>query len=76
MRLPGLDLARISPDFRRMLLATLCFGAAAGVFQSTFNNYLSDVHALDAGARGWIELPRELPGFLIRFISAALLTFM
>ena len=76
MRLPGLDLARISPDFRRLLLATLCFGAAAGVFQSTFNNYLSDVHALDAGARGWIELPRELPGFLIMFISAALLTFM
>ncbi len=76
MRLPGLDLSRIGPDFRRMLLATLCFGAAAGVFQSTFNNYLSDVHALDAGARGWIELPRELPGFLIMFISAALLTYM
>lgn len=69
-------LAGIGPDFRHMLLATLCFGAASGIFMSTLNNYLSDVHHLGAGARGWIEFPRELPGFLIIGVSALLLTFM
>lgn len=69
-------LAGIGPDFRRMLRATLFFGAAAGIFMSTLNNYLSDVHDLGAAARGWLELPRELPGFLIIGVSALLLTFM
>ena len=69
-------LAGIGPDFRRMLLATLFFGAAGGIFMSTLNNYLSDVHDLGAAARGWLELPRELPGFLIIGVSALLLTFM
>ena len=67
---------RIGPDFRNMLIATLFFGAASGIFQSTLNNYLSDVHHLGAQARGWLELPRELPGFLILGVSAVLLGFM
>ena len=45
-------LAGIGPVFRHMLLATLCFGAASGIFLSTLNNYLSDVHDLGAAARG------------------------
>jgi predicted MFS family arabinose efflux permease len=61
------------PDLRNALLATLCFGAASGIFQSTLNNYLADVHHLDASARGWLELPRELPGFFIVFVTWALL---
>jgi len=69
-------LAGIGPDFRHMLLATLCFGAASGIFLSTLNNYLSDVHNLGAAARGWLEFPRELPGFLIIGVSALLLGFM
>ena len=54
-----------------MLLATLFFGATAGVISSTLNNYLSDVHGFDASERGWLELPRELPGFLIIFVVGA-----
>ncbi len=67
-RLRGLPL-----DFRHMLLATLLFGAAGGIFMATLNNYLSDVHGFDAAARGWLELPRELPGFLIIFVAGAML---
>ena len=52
-------------DFRRMLLASVAFGATTGIFNSTLGNYLHDVHAFDASARGWVELPRELPGFLV-----------
>jgi predicted MFS family arabinose efflux permease len=61
-------------DLRRALLATLFFGAASGIFTSTLNNYLSEVHQLDAEARGWLELPRELPGFLIMFVAGGMLT--
>lgn len=43
---------------------------------ATLNNYLSEVHGLGAAARGWLEFPRELPGFLIMFIAGALLTFL
>lgn len=63
-------------DFIFLLLATLLFGAASGIFVSSFNNYISDVHHLDAEARGWIEFPRELPGFLMLFISAFMLSFI
>jgi predicted MFS family arabinose efflux permease len=61
-------------DLKRALLATLFFGAASGIFVATLNNYLAEVHQLDAVARGWLELPRELPGFLIMFITGAMLT--
>ncbi|HPF71736.1 MAG TPA: hypothetical protein PLQ13_13755, partial [Candidatus Krumholzibacteria bacterium] len=66
----------IDGDFRRMLLATVCFGAAGGVIASTLNNYLSDVHAFDAGQRGSLEFPRELPGFIIFAVVALLTTRM
>jgi len=62
------------PDLKRALLATLFFGAASGIFTATLNNYLADVHHLSAEARGWLELPRELPGFLIMFVAGAMLT--
>ncbi len=58
------------------LLATLCFGAASGIFQSTLNNYLSDVHHLDAAMRDWLEFPRALPGFLIMLIAGVMLTIL
>jgi len=63
-------------DFLILMLATLFFGGASGIFLSTFNNYLSDIHDLGAEARGWLEFPRELPGFLIIFVSAAMLSLM
>ncbi len=52
-------------DFRRMLLASVAFGATSGIFNATLGNYLHDVHAFSAEARGWLEFPRELPGFLV-----------
>jgi len=55
------------------LLATVFFGAAGGILASTMNNFLSDVHQLDAASRGWLEFPRELPGFLMLFIAGAML---
>jgi len=54
-------------DIRRMLLASVAFGATAGIFNSSLGNYLHDVHAFSAEARGWLEFPRELPGFMVIF---------
>jgi predicted MFS family arabinose efflux permease len=42
---------------------------------STFNNYLNDSFKLSASARGFLEFPRELPGFLIIFVTGALAAF-
>jgi predicted MFS family arabinose efflux permease len=64
----------VSKELKRALLATLFFGAASGIFTATLNNYLAEIHHLDAEARGWLELPRELPGFLIMFVAGAMLT--
>lgn len=64
---------QVQGDFRRVLLATLFFGAVSGIVSSTFNNYLADVHGLDASERGWLELPRELPGFIIFAVIGLLL---
>ncbi len=63
-----------SKDLKRALFATLFFGAASGIFTATLNNYLAEVHHLGAEARGWLEFPRELPGFLIMFVAGAMLT--
>ncbi len=66
-------LKKISVDFRRLLLASMFFGATSGIFMSTLNNYLSNVHGFDAGNRGWLEFPRELPGFFIFVVVGLLL---
>jgi len=67
---------KVTGDFRRLLLATMFFGSTSGIFLSTLNNYLSEVHGFDAGHRGWLEFPRELPGFLIFIVMGILLTHM
>ncbi len=71
-----INMKRPSREFLFLLLATLFFGSSAGIFLSTLNNYLSDVHNLDASARGLLEFPRELPGFSLMFVAAGLLTFI
>lgn len=43
---------------------------------ATLNNYLAEVHDLGAEARGWLELPREMPGFFIMLVVGGLLTLM
>jgi len=63
----------VRSDVIRLLLATLFFGAAAGIFQSSINNFLESTHGLVAEERGWLEFPRELPGFLLIFVTGLLL---
>lgn len=59
-------------DFNLFLLAGLFSGIGAGINTSIFNNYLSDVFKLSEDIRGFLEVPREAPGFFIMLTLAAL----
>lgn len=62
-------------DFSLFLLVGFLSGIAGGINASIFNNYLNDVYHLAADVRGFVELPRELPGLLI-VIVLGLLSFL
>jgi MFS family permease len=68
-------LLRIRNSSRELLLfavAALFLGMAYSMFDSTFNNFLNDKFSLSGFQRSFLEFPRELPGFLVVFVSAAL----
>ncbi|MCX7014221.1 MAG: MFS transporter [Candidatus Sumerlaeota bacterium] len=60
-----------SPVFL-LFLAVGCLSAAMSINDSTFNNFLSDTFGLSAEQRGFLELPRETPGFLVVLMTGIL----
>ena len=69
-------LFRIKQSSRELLLfvaASLALGMAFSMVDSTFNNFLNDKFALTGFQRSFLEFPRELPGFLVVFVSAAIM---
>ncbi len=70
------DTTHTAPDFRRnltlFLLGAGLLGCAGGMFETTFNNFVSDTFQLGADARGYLEFPRELPGFLTALFAGML----
>lgn len=64
------------PGIRKVMLLLLAAIFLAqlghGIWDLLFSNYLSNVHGLDAGQRGFLELPRELPGILCFVVICAL----
>lgn len=67
-----------SPDslHRRQLLffvaALCCLAITSGIFETSFNNFLIDTFHLSPAARGKLEFPRELPGFLVAVFAGVL----
>ena len=57
-------------DFRLFLAATFVFGFSQSIVDSTFNNFLNETFFISDWQRGFLELPRELPGFLVVFFAA------
>ena len=53
-------------------VSALMLGMAFSMMDATFNNYLNEKFALSGFERSFLEFPRELPGFLVVFVSAAL----
>lgn len=68
-------LLRIKRSSRELLIfasAALALGMAFSMVDSTFNNFLNEKFALTGFQRSFLEFPRELPGFLVVFVSAVL----
>lgn len=58
---------------RELLLfvsASLVLGVGTSIYDATFNNFLNETFALSGFQRSFLEFPRELPGFLVVFVSA------
>jgi len=55
-----------------LFIAMACMGLSSAIFESTLNPYLKDVFELAADARGKLEFPRELPGFLCSIFAGVL----
>ena len=67
--------SRIKQSSRELIIfaaAALTLGMAFSMVDATFNNFLNDRFALSGFERSFLEFPRELPGFLVVFVSAAL----
>jgi predicted MFS family arabinose efflux permease len=70
--------ARLKQSSRELVLfaiAALMLGMAFSIMDSTFNNFLNEKFFLSGFQRSFLEFPRELPGFLVVFVSAALSFF-
>ena len=52
-------------NLKAFLTGIFLLGINGGILGATFNNYLNDSFTLSAAARGLLEFPRELPGFLL-----------
>ena len=63
---------RTPRELRLFIGASLAMGVAYSIFDATFNNFLDQRFALTGFQRSFLELQRELPGFLVVFVSAAL----
>lgn len=55
-----------------LVAAVALVGLNLGIFESIFNNYLSEVHRIESSRRGILEFPRELPGFLVALFAGLL----
>lgn len=66
---------RLDRNVLFFLIALGFVGAGAGIFNTTFNNFLADTYDISAGTRGMLEFPRELPGLLVT-VFAGLLAFL
>jgi len=56
----------------KLLFTVLLLGAASTIFMSVMPDYLSNDLGIQGDVRGALEIPRELPGFLLVFIAGAL----
>lgn len=58
-----------SAGYVRFITAVAMFGFSSAVYNTIFNNFLSESFNMGNLERGVLELPREMPGLLVVFIS-------
>ena len=62
----------MSRELALFAVAAFAMGIAYSLFDAVFNNFLDERFTLSGFERSFLELPRELPGFLVVFVSALL----
>lgn len=62
----------MSKNLVRLLFTVLLIAAANTIFMSVMPDYLSNELKVGGDVRGALEIPRELPGFLLVFIAGVL----
>jgi len=65
-------ISNMSRELKLFIVASLAIGIAYSIFDATFNNFLNERFGLTGLERSFLELPREMPGFLVVFASALL----
>ena len=63
-------LSKHSGQFALFFAAVAVAGFSQSVVDSTLNNFLAESFSISEFQRGFMELPREMPGFLVIFFSA------
>jgi Na+/proline symporter len=63
-------LKNISRELILFIIISFAVGMAGSLVESTLNNFLNDSFSLTGFQRSFLEFPRELPGFLVVFVSA------
>jgi len=63
---------KADPALKAFLAGVFFLGINSGIISSAFNNYLNDSFRMSAGQRGFLEFPREFPGFMLIFVTGGL----
>ena len=63
---------KTDPALKAFLLGVFFLGINSGIISCAFNNYLNDSFNLTSKQRGFLEFPREFPGFMVIFITGLL----
>jgi len=63
----------VNKSLRKLLIQVVLLAATSTIFMSVMPDYLDNVLGVDAEVRGSLEVPRELPGFLLVFIAGYLI---
>jgi predicted MFS family arabinose efflux permease len=66
------NLKRIPRELFLFALVIFTLGIGTNIFDSIFNNFLDSRYMISPFQRSFLEFPRELPGFLVVFVSAGL----
>ena len=59
-------------DFVLFVIAATLYAFSQSAVTAVFNNFLNQTYSIGNFQRGLLELPREMPGFLVVFVSALL----
>src|SRR5512139_1847438 len=68
----SIRITRMSRELKLFAAASLMMGIAYSIYDSIFNNFINERFMLTGFQRSFLELPRELPGLLVVFVSALL----